>query len=90
MGAIWAARDFCLFLLLLNSRQSAALPDIRGGTVVTVRACVCCVSQSWRVLLYARFKECAFVVSPVGILFKFSLVSKCVAIYKLLWECMCS
>uniref|UniRef100_A0A4W6D129 Signal peptide, CUB and EGF-like domain-containing protein 3 n=1 Tax=Lates calcarifer TaxID=8187 RepID=A0A4W6D129_LATCA len=24
MGAIWAARDFCLFLLLLNSRQSAA------------------------------------------------------------------
>ncbi|XP_060893665.1 signal peptide, CUB and EGF-like domain-containing protein 2 isoform X5 [Labrus mixtus] len=29
MGAIWAARDFCLFLLLLNSRQSAALPEIR-------------------------------------------------------------
>ncbi|XP_020794428.2 signal peptide, CUB and EGF-like domain-containing protein 2 isoform X5 [Boleophthalmus pectinirostris] len=35
MGAIWAARDFCLFLLLLNSRQSAALPENRGGTVVT-------------------------------------------------------
>ncbi|XP_072320673.1 signal peptide, CUB and EGF-like domain-containing protein 2 isoform X2 [Eucyclogobius newberryi] len=34
MGAIWAARDFCLFLLLLNSRQSAALPENRGGTVV--------------------------------------------------------
>ncbi|XP_042341729.1 signal peptide, CUB and EGF-like domain-containing protein 2 isoform X6 [Plectropomus leopardus] len=30
MGAIWAARDFCLFLLLLNSRQSAALPEIRA------------------------------------------------------------
>ncbi|KAG7244312.1 hypothetical protein INR49_004012 [Caranx melampygus] len=29
MGAVWAARDFCLFLLLLNSRQSAALPEIR-------------------------------------------------------------
>ncbi|XP_057703486.1 signal peptide, CUB and EGF-like domain-containing protein 2 isoform X4 [Corythoichthys intestinalis] len=29
MGAIWATRDFCLFLLLLNSRQSAALPEIR-------------------------------------------------------------
>ncbi|XP_053722042.1 signal peptide, CUB and EGF-like domain-containing protein 2 isoform X4 [Synchiropus splendidus] len=29
MGAIWAARDFCLFLLLLNSRQGAALPEIR-------------------------------------------------------------
>ncbi|KAM7015760.1 signal peptide, CUB and EGF-like domain-containing protein 2 isoform 6-T6 [Tautogolabrus adspersus] len=29
MGAIWAARDFCLFLLLLNSRQSAGLPEIR-------------------------------------------------------------
>ncbi|XP_041847221.1 signal peptide, CUB and EGF-like domain-containing protein 2 isoform X3 [Melanotaenia boesemani] len=29
MGAIWAARDFCLFLLLLNSRQSVALPEIR-------------------------------------------------------------
>ncbi|XP_077941555.1 signal peptide, CUB and EGF-like domain-containing protein 2 isoform X7 [Gasterosteus aculeatus] len=29
MGAIWVARDFCLFLLLLNSRQSAALPNIR-------------------------------------------------------------
>uniref|UniRef100_A0A669BHZ8 Signal peptide, CUB and EGF-like domain-containing protein 2 n=1 Tax=Oreochromis niloticus TaxID=8128 RepID=A0A669BHZ8_ORENI len=34
MGAVWAARDFCLFLLLLNSRQSAALPEFRGGTVV--------------------------------------------------------
>uniref|UniRef100_A0A3B3DYG5 Signal peptide, CUB and EGF-like domain-containing protein 2 n=1 Tax=Oryzias melastigma TaxID=30732 RepID=A0A3B3DYG5_ORYME len=34
MGAIWAAKDLCLFLLLLNSRQSAALPEIRGGTVV--------------------------------------------------------
>ncbi|XP_041793071.1 signal peptide, CUB and EGF-like domain-containing protein 2 isoform X4 [Chelmon rostratus] len=30
MGAIWAARDFCLFLLLLNSRQSTALPEIRA------------------------------------------------------------
>ncbi|XP_045889479.1 signal peptide, CUB and EGF-like domain-containing protein 2 isoform X5 [Micropterus dolomieu] len=30
MGAIWAARDFCLFLLLLNSRQSAARPEIRA------------------------------------------------------------
>ncbi|XP_078140273.1 signal peptide, CUB and EGF-like domain-containing protein 2 isoform X2 [Centroberyx gerrardi] len=29
MGAIWVARDFCLFLLLLNSRQSAALPENR-------------------------------------------------------------
>nr|XP_046244005.1 signal peptide, CUB and EGF-like domain-containing protein 2 isoform X4 [Scatophagus argus] len=30
MGAIWAARDFCLFLLLLNSRQNTALPEIRA------------------------------------------------------------
>ncbi|XP_029000258.1 signal peptide, CUB and EGF-like domain-containing protein 2 isoform X8 [Betta splendens] len=30
MGAIWAARDFCLFFLLLNSRQSAALAEIRA------------------------------------------------------------
>ncbi|XP_068170981.1 signal peptide, CUB and EGF-like domain-containing protein 2 isoform X3 [Antennarius striatus] len=29
MGVIWATRDLCLFLLLLNSRQSAALPEIR-------------------------------------------------------------
>ncbi|XP_029702426.1 signal peptide, CUB and EGF-like domain-containing protein 2 isoform X3 [Takifugu rubripes] len=29
MGAIWAARDLCLFLLLLNSHQSRALPEIR-------------------------------------------------------------
>ncbi|XP_061819959.1 signal peptide, CUB and EGF-like domain-containing protein 2 isoform X5 [Nerophis lumbriciformis] len=35
MGAVWATRDFCLFLLLLNSRQSAALPEIR------VCVCVC-------------------------------------------------
>ncbi|XP_078104209.1 signal peptide, CUB and EGF-like domain-containing protein 2 isoform X4 [Sander vitreus] len=34
MGAIWAARDFCLFLLLLNSRQSAALPEIRADPCV--------------------------------------------------------
>ena len=55
MGAVWAARDFCLFLLLLNSRQNTALPEIRGGTVLSVCACVCvcvcCVFQSWRVLL---------------------------------------
>ncbi|XP_029944920.1 signal peptide, CUB and EGF-like domain-containing protein 2 isoform X7 [Salarias fasciatus] len=30
MGAARAARDVCLFLLLLNSRQSAALPEIRA------------------------------------------------------------
>nr|XP_043887038.1 signal peptide, CUB and EGF-like domain-containing protein 2 isoform X4 [Solea senegalensis] len=31
MGPIWAARDFCLFLLLLNSRQSATqLPETRA------------------------------------------------------------
>uniref|UniRef100_A0A3P9QIY2 Signal peptide, CUB domain, EGF-like 2 n=1 Tax=Poecilia reticulata TaxID=8081 RepID=A0A3P9QIY2_POERE len=36
MGAICAARNFCLFLLLLNSRQSIALPETRGGTVVSV------------------------------------------------------
>ncbi|XP_024911517.1 signal peptide, CUB and EGF-like domain-containing protein 2 isoform X4 [Cynoglossus semilaevis] len=30
MGPVWAARHFCLFLLLLNSRQSAALPEIRA------------------------------------------------------------
>ncbi|XP_046898159.1 signal peptide, CUB and EGF-like domain-containing protein 2 isoform X4 [Hypomesus transpacificus] len=29
MGAICIARDFCLFLLLLNTRQSAALPENR-------------------------------------------------------------
>ncbi|XP_029904395.1 signal peptide, CUB and EGF-like domain-containing protein 2 isoform X4 [Myripristis murdjan] len=29
MGAVWLARDFCLFLLLLNSRQSAARPENR-------------------------------------------------------------
>ncbi|XP_047218352.1 signal peptide, CUB and EGF-like domain-containing protein 2 [Girardinichthys multiradiatus] len=29
MGAVWAARDICLFLLLLNSRQSIALPETR-------------------------------------------------------------
>ncbi|XP_030233504.1 signal peptide, CUB and EGF-like domain-containing protein 2 isoform X2 [Gadus morhua] len=27
MGAIWIARNFCLFLLLLNTRQSTALPE---------------------------------------------------------------
>uniref|UniRef100_M4A4Z2 Signal peptide, CUB domain, EGF-like 2 n=1 Tax=Xiphophorus maculatus TaxID=8083 RepID=M4A4Z2_XIPMA len=39
MGAICAARNFCLFLLLLNSRQSIALPETRGGTVVSVYPC---------------------------------------------------
>uniref|UniRef100_A0A671SMZ0 Signal peptide, CUB and EGF-like domain-containing protein 2 n=1 Tax=Sinocyclocheilus anshuiensis TaxID=1608454 RepID=A0A671SMZ0_9TELE len=31
MGAVWTARLFCLFLLLLNSRQSAALPHSTGS-----------------------------------------------------------
>ncbi|XP_034737884.1 signal peptide, CUB and EGF-like domain-containing protein 2 isoform X4 [Etheostoma cragini] len=34
MGAIWTAKDFCLFLLLLNSRQSASLPEIRADPCV--------------------------------------------------------
>lgn len=71
MGAIWAARDFCLFLLLLNSRQNTALPEIRGGTVLSVCACVClCVVFSSRgeCYFYARFQECALVVSRVVIL----------------------
>ena len=34
MGAICIARDFCLFLLLLNTRQSAALPHNRGTFVL--------------------------------------------------------
>uniref|UniRef100_A0A8C9ZM94 Signal peptide, CUB and EGF-like domain-containing protein 2 n=1 Tax=Sander lucioperca TaxID=283035 RepID=A0A8C9ZM94_SANLU len=40
MGAIWAARDFCLFLLLLNSRQSAALPEIRDPYGFSADPCV--------------------------------------------------
>uniref|UniRef100_A0A8D3BJ45 Signal peptide, CUB and EGF-like domain-containing protein 3 n=1 Tax=Scophthalmus maximus TaxID=52904 RepID=A0A8D3BJ45_SCOMX len=60
MGPIWAARDFCLFLLLLNSRQSAALPEIRGGTVVSVcmtaGVCVCvCVC-----VVFSSRGECYF------------------------------
>lgn len=63
MGAIWAARDLCLFLLLLNSHQSRALPEIRGGTVVSVCACMrVCVSVgvvfSGRYFTL-RFLECA-------------------------------
>lgn len=50
MGAVWAARDFCLFLLLLNSRQSAALPEFRGGTVVSVCVLSFAVVETLRTL----------------------------------------
>uniref|UniRef100_A0A8C6U0C6 Signal peptide, CUB and EGF-like domain-containing protein 2 n=1 Tax=Neogobius melanostomus TaxID=47308 RepID=A0A8C6U0C6_9GOBI len=50
MGAIWAARDFCLFLLLLNSRQSAALPENRDPCAEGSDGChidaICQTTQS--------------------------------------------
>lgn len=33
MGAVWTARLLCLFLLLLNTRQSAALPHNTGKSL---------------------------------------------------------
>lgn len=66
MGAVWAARDFCLFLLLLNSRQSAALPEFRGGTVVSVWACVCVVLCSCGDFTHAFPRSALHVVSPAA------------------------
>ncbi|XP_039651847.1 signal peptide, CUB and EGF-like domain-containing protein 2 isoform X3 [Perca fluviatilis] len=61
MGAIWAARDFCLFLLLLNSRQSAALPEIRDPCVEGSDGChidaICQTTQgSYKCTCKAGFK----------------------------------
>uniref|UniRef100_A0A8C2X9P8 Signal peptide, CUB domain, EGF-like 2 n=1 Tax=Cyclopterus lumpus TaxID=8103 RepID=A0A8C2X9P8_CYCLU len=61
MGAIWAARDFCLFLLLLNSRQSAALPDIRDPCAEGSDGChidaICQTTQgSYKCTCKAGFK----------------------------------
>lgn len=58
MGAIWAARDLCLFLLLLNSRQSRALPEIRGGTVVSV--CVFLIVESATLRSHSGVRSCCF------------------------------
>lgn len=38
MGAVWTARLLCLFLLLLNTRQSAALPHNTGKRLHFVTA----------------------------------------------------
>lgn len=62
MGAIWAARDLCLFLLLLNSHRSRALPEIRGGTVVSVCACM-------RACVHARARVSYFLVATFTLLF---------------------
>ncbi|XP_072320675.1 signal peptide, CUB and EGF-like domain-containing protein 2 isoform X4 [Eucyclogobius newberryi] len=61
MGAIWAARDFCLFLLLLNSRQSAALPENRDPCAEWSDAChidaICQTTQgSYKCTCRAGFK----------------------------------
>ncbi|KAL7406890.1 hypothetical protein ABVT39_028109 [Epinephelus coioides] len=61
MGAIWAARDFCLFLLLLNSRQSAALPEIRDPCAEGSDGChidaICQTTQgSYKCTCRAGFK----------------------------------
>uniref|UniRef100_A0A673CTY7 Signal peptide, CUB and EGF-like domain-containing protein 2 n=1 Tax=Sphaeramia orbicularis TaxID=375764 RepID=A0A673CTY7_9TELE len=61
MGAIWAARDFCLFLLLLNSRQSAALPEIRDPCAEGSDGChidaICQTTQgSYKCTCKAGFK----------------------------------
>ncbi|KAA8595680.1 hypothetical protein FQN60_010971 [Etheostoma spectabile] len=61
MGAIWTARDFCLFLLLLNSRQSASLPEIRDPCVEGSDGChidaICQSTQgSYKCTCKAGFK----------------------------------
>uniref|UniRef100_A0AAQ6AF62 Signal peptide, CUB and EGF-like domain-containing protein 3 n=1 Tax=Amphiprion ocellaris TaxID=80972 RepID=A0AAQ6AF62_AMPOC len=57
MGAIWATRDFCLFLLLLNSRQSAALPEIREGSDGCHIDAICQTTQgSYKCTCKAGFK----------------------------------
>ncbi|XP_022621052.1 signal peptide, CUB and EGF-like domain-containing protein 2 isoform X1 [Seriola dumerili] len=61
MGAIWAARDFCLFLLLLNSRQSTALPEIRDPCAEGSDGChidaICQTTQgSYKCTCKAGFK----------------------------------
>uniref|UniRef100_A0A665VX94 Signal peptide, CUB and EGF-like domain-containing protein 3 n=1 Tax=Echeneis naucrates TaxID=173247 RepID=A0A665VX94_ECHNA len=54
MGAI---RDFCLFLLLLNSRQSAALPEIREGSDGCHIDAICQTTQgSYKCTCKAGFK----------------------------------
>ncbi|XP_019131933.2 signal peptide, CUB and EGF-like domain-containing protein 2 isoform X6 [Larimichthys crocea] len=61
MGAIWAARDFCLFLLLLNSCQSTALPEIRDPCAEGSDGChidaICQTTQgSYKCTCKAGFK----------------------------------
>uniref|UniRef100_A0AAX7W7A2 Signal peptide, CUB and EGF-like domain-containing protein 2 n=1 Tax=Astatotilapia calliptera TaxID=8154 RepID=A0AAX7W7A2_ASTCA len=61
MGAVWAARDFCLFLLLLNSRQSAALPEFRDPCAEGSDGChidaICQTTQdSYKCTCKAGFK----------------------------------
>ncbi|XP_076011770.1 signal peptide, CUB and EGF-like domain-containing protein 2 isoform X3 [Genypterus blacodes] len=61
MGAVWAARDFCLFLLLLNSRQSAARPENRDPCAEGSDGChidaICQTTQgSYKCTCKAGFK----------------------------------
>ncbi|KAM6943652.1 signal peptide, CUB and EGF-like domain-containing protein 2 isoform 1-T1 [Xenentodon cancila] len=61
MGAIWAARDFCLFLLLLNSRQSVTLAEIRDQCAEGSDSChidaICQTTQgSYKCTCKAGFK----------------------------------
>uniref|UniRef100_A0A8C9ZLL2 Signal peptide, CUB and EGF-like domain-containing protein 2 n=1 Tax=Sander lucioperca TaxID=283035 RepID=A0A8C9ZLL2_SANLU len=60
MGAIWAARDFCLFLLLLNSRQNpygfSADPCVEGSDGCHIDA-ICQTTQgSYKCTCKAGFK----------------------------------
>lgn len=85
MGAtIWTARDLCLFLLLLNSRQSRTLPEFRGGIVekACVSVSVCCMRACSvfpsSALLYTRFSpplaNALVFVSPVKFVSFFFLI----------------
>ncbi|XP_039981759.1 signal peptide, CUB and EGF-like domain-containing protein 2 isoform X5 [Xiphias gladius] len=61
MGAIWAARDFCLLLLLLNSSQSAALAEIQDPCAEGSDGChidaICQTTQgSYKCTCKAGFK----------------------------------
>lgn len=66
MAAVGPATNFCLVLLLLNSRQSVARPELRGGTVVRVHALAFCFPFTH------RFMECAR--SPTSFLSKLASI----------------
>lgn len=81
MGAVWTA--LCLFLLLLNTRQSAALPH-NAGKSSTLLLPMLCARLVW-ILCFFTCEKCMHHVKPLQMMYELNCIP-----WEFLLMCSCS